>query len=404
MELEERKVRLEETREKNSHEIKLMELEILKSEAASKSKSLEVDWGSKVSLAQISALSAVLGGVATIVVAYIGGAFSLKENEQAKAQALELKKQEFSLSLLETAFQEPDDRARARRLKFIVDVGLLDKLKPDEIRKYAEAEEERLDSGDTGPSLIPSNEGLVPISLPDTTLNVGKDDGFVAVLSSSSVIASKISKLLSEPEVIEKLGEFGALDSKDRFAALLAQSAHETGRFRSMVENLHYSGSGLWRIFRRHFASREDAESYARQPERIANKVYSNRLGNGSEESGDGWRYRGRGFLQLPGKSNYEVYGALIGIDLVAEPDLMAEPQVAILVAAAYMSRTKRSGRTLFEWADLGDVMMVTKGINGGTHGLTDRTVLFERAKAALNSGLFDEHPIVAEILRRQNN
>jgi putative chitinase len=174
------------------------------------------------------------------------------------------------------------------------------------------------------------------------------------------------------------------INNARREASLIGQSAHESMKFRTRFENLNYSGAGLWKVFRRHFASKAEANSFAGQPERIANRVYSNRNGNGSEASGDGWRYRGRGYIQLTGRRNYRLYGELLDIDLVAHPERAAETALCWLVAAQYMARTRRSGRTLLQWADVPDILMVTKGINGGTNGLQDRKVLTARAYRAL--------------------
>jgi putative chitinase len=170
-----------------------------------------------------------------------------------------------------------------------------------------------------------------------------------------------------------------------RQASMIGQCAHESARFRTRFENLNYSGEGLWRVFRKYFSSPAQADSYARQPERIANRVYANRMDNGSEASGDGWRFRGRGFLQLTGRSNYRVFGGVIGVNLEADPDRAADPELCWLLAASYMARRKLSGRTLLEWADVPDVIMVTKGINGGTHGLQDRMQLTALAYEALS-------------------
>lgn len=162
-----------------------------------------------------------------------------------------------------------------------------------------------------------------------------------------------------------------------RRAALIGQCAHESMKFQTRFENLNYSGDGLWRTFgSRHFASRADAQTFHRDPERIANRVYSNRMGNGSSASGDGWRFRGRGYIQLTGRSNYRIYGDLLGVDLQGNPARAAEPELCWLVAGLFLARTRRSNRTLLEWADVPDTLMVTKGINGGTNGFQDRELL----------------------------
>lgn len=203
----------------------------------------------------------------------------------------------------------------------------------------------------------------------------------IRVCASSSVTATAAFSAWQEVE--SKLEEIGIGNDRRR-ASLIGQCAHESARFKTRFENLNYSAAGLWKIFRRHFASPAETNAFARQPEKIANRVYRNRMGNGNTASGDGWRYRGRGYLQLTGKDNYKRYGAAIGEDLVNNPDSAADPDVCWLIAAEYLSRTRRSGQTLLQWADVPDILMVTKGINGGTHGLVDREVLTGKAHAEL--------------------
>jgi putative chitinase len=182
-----------------------------------------------------------------------------------------------------------------------------------------------------------------------------------------------------------KLEGLGA-NTNLRLAHIVGQCSHESAGFRLRFENLNYSADGLWAIFRRHFDSRAHCNQYARKPEKIANRVYRNRMGNGSEASGDGWRYRGRGFIQLTGKSNYKTFGNALGLDFVGSPELAALPENSWMVAVKYMASRSRSGLTALEWADKDDVGMVTKIINGGTHGLQDRKRLTAKAKRGLSN------------------
>ena len=152
-----------------------------------------------------------------------------------------------------------------------------------------------------------------------------------------------------------------------RVAAFLAQVSHESGNFRFIRENLNYSAEGLRKTFPRHFVN-VNLNLYARQPEKIANRVYANRMGNGSEQSGDGWRYRGRGLIQLTGKSNYMQCGLALGVDLIADPSYLETPEGAARSAGWFWST-----RGLNEIADNGDIVTITKRINGGTIGLEDR-------------------------------
>jgi putative chitinase len=156
-----------------------------------------------------------------------------------------------------------------------------------------------------------------------------------------------------------------------RAAHFFAQTSHETGGFKAFSENLNYSAQGLQGIFGKYFPGNLE-ESYARQPEKIANRVYADRMGNGNEASGDGWKYRGRGALQLTGKANYEAFAKYLGNNEVLEnPDLVAT-KYAFESAMFFFERNK-----LWEICDKGindaTILALTKRINGGTHGLEDR-------------------------------
>ena len=157
----------------------------------------------------------------------------------------------------------------------------------------------------------------------------------------------------------------------ERAAHFFAQTAHETGGFKAFSENLNYSADGLQKIFGKYFPGVLE-ESYARQPEKIANRVYADRMGNGTETSGDGWKYRGRGALQLTGKSNYKAFSDYLKNPLIMEqPDLVAG-ELAFESAMFFFERNK-----LWEICDKGvnkdTILALTKRINGGTHGLADR-------------------------------
>jgi putative chitinase len=137
--------------------------------------------------------------------------------------------------------------------------------------------------------------------------------------------------------VTEALGAAMArfeIDRPARQAAFLAQLAHESEQLSRRAENLNYRWPRLRQIFPKYFRTDAEAQAFDRQPERIANRVYGSRLGNGPEASGDGWRYRGRGPIQLTGKSNYVTCGSALGVDLVAEPELLETPEVGCLAAA----------------------------------------------------------------------
>lgn len=180
------------------------------------------------------------------------------------------------------------------------------------------------------------------------------------------------------PKLNEVLGKYGINRNQRRFTHFLAQIAHESGHFGSLEENLKYSGERLWQVFRKYFRDEAEAMEFARQPERIANRVYAGRMGNGDEASGDGWRYRGRGFIQLTGRDNYREIGKKIGVDIEADPDLVArDVTTALLVSAAFWD-----SRKLNTLADKDDLREITRRINGGFNGLDDREKLLKRARA----------------------
>jgi putative chitinase len=155
-----------------------------------------------------------------------------------------------------------------------------------------------------------------------------------------------------------------------RVAAFMAQCAHESGQFTVLQENLNYSADGLQKIFRKYFPTPESTAGYARQPEKIANRVYGGRMNNGPESSGDGWRFRGRGIIQITGRDNYTRCSQDLYEDdtLIQDPDKLCSKDGSIYSACWFWW-----GRGLNEFADRGDMLTITKRINGGTIGLDDR-------------------------------
>ncbi len=182
----------------------------------------------------------------------------------------------------------------------------------------------------------------------------------------------------------DKIASQGALDNELRAAHMLGQCAHESSSFRTVFENLRYSSADrLLLIFPKYFKSLAQAKPFVRNPQKLANRVYADRMGNGPESSGDGFRYRGRGYLQLTGRENYTKFGKRLGVDLVGKPDLAVKPEIAWQIAAAYLATRKKSGKTAFQWADENNVEAVTLIVNGGTIGLSDRR---SRTGKALNA------------------
>ena len=168
-------------------------------------------------------------------------------------------------------------------------------------------------------------------------------------------------------------------DSK-AIAAIMAQTSHESGHFKILEENLNYSASGLKGIFGKYFKD-VDPKEYERQPQKIASRVYADRMGNGNEASGDGWKYRGRGFIQLTGKQNYADAGKALGIDLVNNPDLAADPKTAALIAIWFF---KKNIKRITDWTN---VEQITKIVNGGVIGLADRKKEFDTYLTKFGSG-----------------
>lgn len=165
------------------------------------------------------------------------------------------------------------------------------------------------------------------------------------------------------------------IDTQYRIAAFIAQCAHESANFKILRENLNYRAESLRRVWPRHFPTDEIAQTYAKQPEKIANKAYANRMGNGDELSGDGWKFCGRGLIQLTGRNNYQLFADSIGYDIDELPEYLVTFDGAVKSACWFWSTNK-----LNQWADQGDIKTLTKKINGGTLGLDDRIKHYNHA------------------------
>ena len=168
------------------------------------------------------------------------------------------------------------------------------------------------------------------------------------------------------PDTAKKFG----ITTNLRLAHFLAQCGHESGGFRAVTENLNYSADGLKKIFPRYFPGNL-ASSYARNPEKIASRVYGGRMGNGDESTKEGFKFRGRGYIQLTGKSNYAGFAKFIGEDTVANPDLVATKYP--LASAAYFFNSNKLWAICDRGSDDATVTAVTRRVNGGTIGLADR-------------------------------
>lgn len=175
-------------------------------------------------------------------------------------------------------------------------------------------------------------------------------------------------------EALQKLPLYD-IDSKERIAMFLAQCGHESAGFSVLSENLNYSSKALRAVFSKYFKTQAAADEYARQPEKIANRVYANRMGNGPESSGDGWKYRGRGCIQLTGKDNYIKFAQDFNKpEVIYNPELVSTPEYAVLSAIWFWNKND-----LNRYADAHDVKGITKRINGGLNGYDDRNALYQK-------------------------
>ena len=197
------------------------------------------------------------------------------------------------------------------------------------------------------------------------------------------VNSEQLAKLHIGPEWVDALNEtfqrFGINTPRQR-AGFIGQCGHECGNFRILEENLNYRAATLMKLWPKRFPTQEIANQYERQPSKIANKVYSSRMGNRDEASGDGYRFRGRGCIQLTGSDGYFHAGKALGVDFWANPELVATPKYAALTAGWFWSTHKCN-----ELAESANWLALTRVINGGTIGLQDRIKHIEAALQVLS-------------------
>ena len=181
-------------------------------------------------------------------------------------------------------------------------------------------------------------------------------------------------------EPLNKIGDhFDLFENPKRMAAFLAQISHESGAFNFVQEGLNYSAQGLMKTWPKRFPTLAIAKQYARNPQKIANKVYANRMGNGTEASGDGYKFRGRGLIQLTGRENYSKFARSVGMTLDQAVAYLETPEGAVASAGWFWDVNK-----LNVYADKGDFVGLTRRINGGTIGLADRRHHYDIALKAL--------------------
>ena len=184
-------------------------------------------------------------------------------------------------------------------------------------------------------------------------------------------------------QIPEAAAKFG-ITSNLRLAHFLAQCALESANFTATVENLNYSAQRLLQVFPKYFKPPVDVNAYARNPQKIGSRVYANRMGNGDEASGDGFKFRGRGYIQLTGRNNYQSFTNHIGEDCVANPDLVAT--TFPLASAGFFFNSNNIWAICDQGASDAVVTSVTKRVNGGTHGLAERLQNFKKFRAALGA------------------
>jgi putative chitinase len=176
-------------------------------------------------------------------------------------------------------------------------------------------------------------------------------------------------------EALNKILPDYGIDTPQRVAAFLAQTAHESGGYTALQENLNYKAESLVRVWPTHFQNMEIANHYAHNQEAIANRAYEGRMGNGDEASGDGWRFCGRGLIQLTGRSNYQAFADSVEMNIDDVPAYLATFEGAVQSACWFWENNN-----LNQYADSGDIVTMTKKINGGTIGLADRQKHYEHA------------------------
>jgi putative chitinase len=305
----------------------------------------------------ITLAAGVISAVATIGAAYLGGFFDVAKTNAVSMGTMNLERLKFSNDLVKNALSTSN---AANSLLFYADIGLLDGLKLDKVKDYAQRESERLKNGDAGTSLLPSFDQAARPKL-------WLDRDFVATFAPHALPAYR-DALVSTGNYL--LLGFGISANPKRLSNFLAEIDWETAGFTVVVEKADYSKKRLLMVWPSIF-NEENADEYANNPEKVLNRVYANKLGNGPESSGDGWAYRGRGFLQFVGRDQYERFSKETGIDLIANPDSMGDPHVALLIATSYWYNNG-----LNALADEDRLEDITKKLTGGTGGLDARKAL----------------------------
>lgn len=215
-----------------------------------------------------------------------------------------------------------------------------------------------------GIEALPQSAPVAPAPVAAPSVAIPSNSGFKLEKLKGHIPAAVIAQI---PDTAARFG----ITTPLRLAHFLAQCGHESGGFTAVRENLNYKAPGLMKIFKKYFPNAKIALQYEKKPDKIANLVYANRMGNGPESSGDGFNYRGRGYIQLTGKSNYQLFDKTVPEDITSNPDLVAIKYP--LASAAFFFNNNKLWTICDRGADVATVTSVTKRVNGGTIGLPDR-------------------------------
>lgn len=350
---------------KSDIDIKLRELDLAERQMAIEEKSLTRKGLSEFKAGIISILAAIVAAFGTFIAAYYSGMFDVKKTSVSSQGTIALEKLKFSNDLVKNALISNNP---ANSLLFYADIGLLEGLKAESVKVYAQKENERINKGDKGPSLLPSFAAAATENastwLNADTINEIAPNADPKIVNALTTIGNY---LLTGFEINKNI---------KRLSMFLGQIAHETNGFKVISEKGNYPQNTLIKTFG---IKEDNVSKYINNPEKILNRIYANRLGNGDESSGDGWRYRGRGFLLVTGRGNYKRYTKQTGIDLLANPNLAEDPYIGLLVAASYWHNFD-----LNTFADEGSIEQITRRINGGLNGLMSRKRYTELSLKAL--------------------
>lgn len=359
-------VTLDERKLANEFELKMRELAIAEKRLDYEKREERGKQWSDLKVTLVSVISAIVAALGTLATAYFGGFFDLEKTYATGNATISLTRLQFSNELIKSALSSTNP---ANSLMFYANIGLLDGLKSDTVKSYAEKENARVANKNSGPSLLPR---FADTYTSNASLWITEENVRAIAPTAKNEIVTQFTTIGNYI-----ISGFEINKNAQRLSMFVSQLAYESDGFTKIdEETANYSADSLMRLWPSRFDSKS-AATYANKPEQTLNMVYANRIGNGDEQSGDGWRYRGRGLIWITGKANYEDMSRKIGIDLVKNPDLASDPSSALLIAAAYWY-----SRGLNDISDSGDIAAVTKRMVGGFSGMERRKKYFEAALA----------------------